>query len=95
MRQQQQWAGEDGGDSKKGEPRILTWDGPRPLPPIPDTNYAVFLLELMAAYGDTVAVVSHSVGNKDDCCIVSKLIVAPMVGHVGADGHLVVMLWLW
>ncbi|XP_042217034.1 4-coumarate--CoA ligase-like 5 [Homarus americanus] len=51
--QQQQ---QDGGSRRSTEPRILEWDGPGPLPAIPNINYAVFMLESMAAYGDAVAV---------------------------------------
>ncbi|XP_053638029.2 uncharacterized protein [Cherax quadricarinatus] len=40
------------------EPRILEWDGSKPLLPIPDTNYAVHFLEMIAKYGDAIAMVN-------------------------------------
>ncbi|XP_069937099.1 uncharacterized protein [Cherax quadricarinatus] len=39
-------------------PRLLEWEGSKPLLPILDTNFAVHLLEVMAKYGDSVAVVN-------------------------------------
>ncbi|XP_071532753.1 uncharacterized protein [Panulirus ornatus] len=42
----------------KSEPKILQWDGPTPLPPIPEVNFATFMLKHMESYGDKVAVVS-------------------------------------
>ncbi|XP_042217376.1 4-coumarate--CoA ligase 1-like [Homarus americanus] len=38
-------------------PRVLEWEGPGPLPPIPDTNFAAYMLEMMEEHGDSVAVV--------------------------------------
>lgn len=40
------------------QPHVLQWEDPEPLPPIPDTNFAAFMLEEMSVYGDAVALVS-------------------------------------
>ncbi|XP_042883755.1 4-coumarate--CoA ligase 1-like [Penaeus japonicus] len=43
----------------RGKPRVAKHEGPRPLPPIPNTNYASFMLERMQAHGDNVAMVDE------------------------------------
>lgn len=40
-----------------GVPRVLEWEGEKPLPPIVDANLATFLLEQMASHGDETAMV--------------------------------------
>ncbi|XP_069956117.1 uncharacterized protein [Cherax quadricarinatus] len=54
MKQQQQ---NFGGGSSRINPRVLQWERPKPLLPIPQKNYAIFMLEIMEKYGDAVAVV--------------------------------------
>ncbi|XP_063847447.1 uncharacterized protein LOC135092728 isoform X4 [Scylla paramamosain] len=50
------------------EPRVLSWQGCKPLPTIPDKNFAVFMLEAMAKVveGDdeAIAVVDAETGKK-------------------------------
>lgn len=41
------------------EPRVLQWQGPQPLPPIPNINYAIFILKQCVVHKDAVAVVSR------------------------------------
>lgn len=48
----------DSEGAQEGVPRILRWDGPVPLPPIPDTNYASFVLNIMLQHGEKLAQVS-------------------------------------
>lgn len=50
--------GEDG-----GEGLVVKYEGEVPLPPIPNTNYASFLLNILEQHGDKVALVSYK-----KCC---------------------------
>lgn len=47
---------------REGGPSILRWDGPVPLPPIPDTNYADFVLNIMLQHGEKLALVDARTG---------------------------------
>lgn len=46
--------GEDGGDGL-----VVKYEGDVPQPPIPNTNYASFLLSILEQHGDKVALVSY------------------------------------
>lgn len=48
--------------AEKQRGRILVWEGPPP-PPLPDSNFADFLLQRMATHGDGAAMVSQSWGS--------------------------------
>ncbi|KAG7167823.1 4-coumarate--CoA ligase 5-like isoform X2 [Homarus americanus] len=45
------------GRRRVGSPRILKWEGEVPLPPVPNTNFASFVLNVLAQHGDKVALV--------------------------------------
>lgn len=49
---------ETGQDGRGG--RILEWEGPSPVLPIPTINYASFFLNNISQYGDDIALVSSS-----------------------------------
>ncbi|XP_045610423.2 uncharacterized protein [Procambarus clarkii] len=61
---QQQQQGAADSSRARTTPRLLQWQGTEPLPAIPDTNYAAFILEIMAGYGDAVAVVEAETGRQ-------------------------------
>nr|XP_045610420.1 4-coumarate--CoA ligase-like isoform X1 [Procambarus clarkii] len=62
--QQQQQQGAADSSRARTTPRLLQWQGTEPLPAIPDTNYAAFVLEIMAGHGDAVAVVEAETGRQ-------------------------------
>lgn len=45
-------------------PRILKWEGPVPVPPIPNTNFASFFLNVVAQHGEAVALVDAATGKR-------------------------------
>lgn len=51
-------ATKDPPSGRKDNPEIFEWEGPGPLPLIPDVNFSVYILDIIAKYGDDVAIVS-------------------------------------
>lgn len=49
-------------EEEEGAPRILTWEGTVPVPPIPNTNYASFFLNVISQYGEQKALVDAETG---------------------------------
>ncbi|XP_068243128.1 probable 4-coumarate--CoA ligase 1 [Palaemon carinicauda] len=45
-------------------PRILKWEGSVPVPPIPNTNFASFFLNVVAQYGEAAALVDAATGKR-------------------------------
>ncbi|KAG7167822.1 4-coumarate--CoA ligase-like [Homarus americanus] len=60
-----------------GNPRILKWEGEVPLPPVPNTNFASFVLNVLAQHGDKVALVDAATGKYhtfgDVCRVVPRV----------------------
>nr|XP_053632764.1 uncharacterized protein LOC128688799 [Cherax quadricarinatus] len=55
-------------------PRILRWEGPVPFPAIPDTNYASYMLSVLAQYGNQVALVDAATGEHRTYLEVSRVV---------------------
>lgn len=79
--------------AEDNEPRVLRWQGPHPLPEIPNKNFEVFMLEEMVRHGDAVALIDAETRQQrtysEMCDLVPRLSAGLAAAGVGAGDRVI------